>query len=431
MSIFTNMAMSAIMKTTFPTIDRRQCWNLRPHKERCEDCMNVCPHGLFERASIVKNWTGCTDCGLCVSVCRSRCIIPSKEQVEKDLKPMDNLNSRIWIGCERSERRNDVVRECVGSFSWETLAYLALSKELVLDLTPCEECPNEACVEHVRKELKRIVEFMGEELFAARFTLAEQPEDAPYVETTYDRREIAEHLAAGSKTGTRRLLSMIPGFEDEEETHEFDFRRVLHERTKQIKEHMETPPKFGWYLPSINANCYGCGRCENSCRSHALKIVDGEDGTSRIVITPWKCSECGQCVRSCLDKAMDGMVLRQVSTLGPVSVRRITKVYCPECGKPMIPGSEGGICKVCMSRRKMQERREAAAARAKERAEQRAKEQAEKEAAAAAAALAAPEEQPAAETLPAAAENIAVQPAAAPASAENTAVPVAAQPAEG
>ena len=428
MSIFTNMAMGAIMKTSFPTIDRRLCWNMRPHKDRCEDCMNVCPQHLFERASIVKNWTGCTDCGLCVSVCRARCIVPSKEQVEKDLKQMENPNDKVWIGCDRSARRNDVIRECVGSFSWETLAYLSLSKQLVLDLTPCAECPQTACVEHVRKEMQRIVEFLGADLFSARITLAEEENDAPYEETAYGRREIVEHLAAGSKSGTRLLLSMIPGLEEEEDTHAFDFRRVLHLRTKQIHERMANPPTFGYYLPSINENCYGCGRCERSCRADALKIVTGEDGVSRIVVTPWKCSECGLCTRTCVDKAMDGMVLRQVATLGPVSVRKLKIVYCPECNKPMAPDSEGGICKVCMSRRRMQERREAAQARAKERAEQRAKEEAEKAAAAAAAAenAPAPEE---AQAAPAGTAEAPIETAAAPietaaASIEKAAAPI-------
>ena len=31
------------------------------------------------------------------------------------------------------------------SFSWEALAYLALNKKLVLDLTPCGECENDVC----------------------------------------------------------------------------------------------------------------------------------------------------------------------------------------------------------------------------------------------------------------------------------------------
>jgi NAD-dependent dihydropyrimidine dehydrogenase PreA subunit len=367
MSLFTNLAMSAIMKTSHPTIDRRQCWNLRPHKENCKDCIDVCPNGVFDRAGVVQNWTACTDCGLCVSACRSRCIAPSGEQVERNIRPIGLDNECVWIGCDRSERHNDVIGECVGAYTWEMLAYLALNKKVVLDVTPCSECDRPACVEHVRKMMQHLLDFLGAPLFAARITLAEQPDDAPYHAKEYSRREMMERLTEGSKTGTRQLLKFVPGLEDEARDHALDFRLLLNQRMKQLKEGTEQPLKFGFRLPAINDNCYGCGRCERSCRSGALKIVDGEDGMSRIVVTPWKCSECGQCVSSCIEKAIDGMVLRQITTLGPVSVHKLQKMICPECGKPMRPAAPGEICKVCAARQRMKKRREELDRRAAER----------------------------------------------------------------
>ena len=32
MSIFTRYAMDALMKTTHPEVNRKQCWNLHPHR---------------------------------------------------------------------------------------------------------------------------------------------------------------------------------------------------------------------------------------------------------------------------------------------------------------------------------------------------------------------------------------------------------------
>ena len=44
------------------------------------------------------------------------------------------------------------------------------------------------------------------------------------------------------------------------------------------------------------------------------------------------------------------MKLRQLTTLGPVSVHKCTKTLCKECGKPIAPGSVDGVCTVCRIR---------------------------------------------------------------------------------
>ena len=139
MSFFTRYAMDALMKTTHPEINRRQCWNLHPHRTPCTACKDICPFGdaIFTRPNLVKDWDPCTDCGLCVSACRSGCIAPSPEQVQRDTAPADSDNDTVWIGCEKSTRKNTLVRACVSALSWEALAYLALNKKVVLDLTPC------------------------------------------------------------------------------------------------------------------------------------------------------------------------------------------------------------------------------------------------------------------------------------------------------
>ena len=108
-----------------------------------------------------------------------------------------------------------------------------------------------------------------------------------------------------------------------------------------------------------------------------------------MVITPWKCSECGVCVASCSNHGIDGMKLRQLTTLGPVSIYKCRKTLCADCGKPIAPDSSEGICSVCRIKRRTKKRQEEAAARAKERAAEReAKKQAEEAAKAAAAEMA-------------------------------------------
>ena len=78
---------------------------------------------------------------------------PSPEQVQRDTSAADTDNDTIWIGCEKSTRKNSMVRTCISALTWETLAYLALNKKIVLDLTPCGECENDLCAAQLRKEL--------------------------------------------------------------------------------------------------------------------------------------------------------------------------------------------------------------------------------------------------------------------------------------
>ena len=55
--------MDALMKTSHPEIDRRQCWNLSPHRSKCSDCKDICPYGesIFARPNLIRDWSACTE----------------------------------------------------------------------------------------------------------------------------------------------------------------------------------------------------------------------------------------------------------------------------------------------------------------------------------------------------------------------------------
>ena len=336
---------------------------------------------------------------------------PSPEQVQRDISPADSDGDTIWIGCEKSTRKNTVVRTCVSAYSWEALAYLALNKKIVLDLTPCGECENDVCAEHLRAVLTRLVEFFGQPLFEARFTLAYELDDAPSTVKEYSRREMMEQVTSGSKKGTKQLLRMLPGLRSEDESSQ-DFRLLLHQYTKQLKAVSETPLRYGYHLPNFTQKCFACGRCEKSCRSGAIKFEDLPDGQTRAVITPWKCSECGVVRCRLLQRRSGRPEAAPAHQLGPVSVYKCTKTLCKECGKPIAPNCADGICSVCRIKLRTKKRQEEAVARAKERQAER---EAKKAAEAAAKELAA-EMQPSQPAQSAAAPEA----GAAPAPAEST-----------
>ena len=227
------------------------------------------------------------------------------------------------------------------------------------------------------------MDFFGQPMFEARFTLAYEQDEAPYHVKELSRREMFEQVSHGSKSGTKKLLQLLPGLRSEDDGG-VDFRLLLHQRTKQLKAAMDTPLKYGYYLPNFTDKCFGCGKCEKACRAGALKLEDLPDGQTRIVITPWKCSECEVCVASCSNHGIDGMKLRQLTTLGPVSIYKCRKTLCKECGKPIAPDSAEGVCTVCRIKARTKKRQEEAAARAKQLREEREAKKAAEEAAKAA-----------------------------------------------
>ena len=145
-----------------------------------------------------------------------------------------------------------------------------------------------------------------------------------------------------------------------------------------------------------------------SWRSGAIKFEDLPDGQTRAVITPWKCSECGVCVASCSNGGLDGLKLRQLTTLGPVSLHKCTKTLCKNCGKPIAPDSAEGLCSVCRIKERTKQRQEEARARAQKLKEEREAKKAAEEAAKAAEQAAAPAAEPAVEAAaPAAPQSVA------------------------
>lgn len=119
-----------------------------------------------------------------------------------------------------------------------------------------------------------------------------------------------------------------------------------------------TPLRYGWYLPNFTQKCcFGCGKCEKACRSGALKLEDMPDGQTRVVVTPWKCSECG--LRRCLlQQRHRRHEAPPAHHLGPVSVYKCSKTLCADCGKPIAPNSSEGICSVCRIKRRTKQRQE-------------------------------------------------------------------------
>lgn len=382
MNFVTKYAVQTLMKRTHPNINRKECWNMRPHKDKCSACMDICPYGedVFRRPGVLKSWDKCTDCGLCVSVCKTRCIAPSRQAVDADTSPVELPNDYVWIGCSKSTRENDLVRSCIGALSWENLAYLALAKKVVLDVTPCGECEDEQCANHLREVLERTVDFLGAEKFEARVALAYEQDELPFVRQEFTRRDLMGKMTEGSKVNGKKVLRKMPFLHNGEDAHQYDFRKMLHDRIKYLKSQSETPTTYGFRLPVVTDKCYGCEKCVKACKAQALQLIPAEEGRAKLVLTAWKCSECEQCRLSCTEKAISSFELRQVSALGPIAIKTMDIYICPQCGKAKKPNANRDMCVTCDIRERSEKRRAEAAVRSEERKKEIAARKAERDA---------------------------------------------------
>ncbi len=241
MGFFTRTAMDALMKTSHPEINRRQCWNLHPHRKPCTACKDICPYGeeIFTRPNLVKDWDPCTDCGLCVSACRSGCIAPSPEQVQRDTPAADTDSDTIWIGCEKSARKNTVVRSCICALSWEALAYLALNKKIVLDLTPCGSARTTFAPSSCA-ELTRLVDFRVSRCLKPGSRWLMSRTKPPTTSRSYPPRDVgAGEPRLQERHQTAAANAARPA---QRRGQRVDFRLLLHQRTKQLKAAMPRRP---------------------------------------------------------------------------------------------------------------------------------------------------------------------------------------------
>ncbi|MFI3169809.1 MAG: 4Fe-4S binding protein [Faecalibacterium sp.] len=371
MNFVAKYAVQTLMKRTHPIINRKECWEMRPHTDKCKACVEICPHAddIFKRPGLAKSWDKCTDCGMCVSVCKTRCITPSRQKVDADTSPVELPNDCVWIGCTKSSRENDLVRDCIGAISWETLAYLALCKKVILDVTPCGECENEACASHLRSVLERTVDFLGTEKFEARVALAYEQDELPFIRQEFTRRDLMGKMTEGSKVNGKKMLRKMPFLQNGDDAHQYDFRKMLHDRIKYLKSksESETPVTYGFRLPVVNDKCYGCEKCVKACKTKALELIADGEGKGKLVITAWKCSECEQCRLSCTEKAIDAFALRQITTLGPIAVKNMDIYYCPQCGKAKKPNANREMCVTCDIRERSRKRAEESKVRQAER----------------------------------------------------------------
>lgn len=342
MGLLSGFAWSKLTELPHPAVNKHQCVN-QFRRRNCTACLDICPEGVIGKNLEVKSWASCIDCGRCASVCETRAITPSENQLNQLLNLRNSKQDTVWLGCEQSERSNDLTRACLCEVSWEQLAYLAFHKKLVLDLQPCGGCENTPCRDLLGKNLQQLHSFFGAEQFEAHITLAKSPETAPKQEEAFSRRGLIKEAASLSKNGMTSLLRQYPVLSPEQlRLDGVSSRKLLHAPMKEAEQ------DFYWEIPEIKGICTGCEICVKKCPTKALRI--SEDG-SILVLEPWRCVNCKSCEISCHTKVIRGTQRIRINDFRPLKLTGIQKITCRVCGGVMKAKTLNGLCTDCFRKR--------------------------------------------------------------------------------
>ena len=346
MGIIGNMMLSGGNASSRPVLLPDTCLNRKQNKYTCTVCEEVCPEKILTRELTGElKWYRCTDCGLCVSACPSRCFIPSA-QMQRVLTDTTHPGEAVVIACDREEELLKRKVLCLAGIPWELLAILTFFGDVVLYTGNCAGCENKAWYSRLQGNLEKLKSFLGEKAFGERVHLvgsgtwkAEMPEE----EKEMTRREIFSKTRKSlKKTTFRAVLDRFPQLENSEKD-TLTYRRilsqvVLKERERVLKD-QEASGKHE----------------ERICPQKAIEVKAEEGGTRLILITPWKCTSCGLCARICPHDGLNGLRETTVPYLERLPLVRVKTESCEQCGTAIRPGSRPALCAVCAakSRRKL------------------------------------------------------------------------------
>lgn len=358
------------------------CLNTVQRKNPCDACTQTCPKGVSVHAEKV-NWSGCTNCNLCITACPTEALHESDTSFKGIMSLFDSPDDYVIIGCGRYRDRVDARVSCLAALPWETIAALALSKRVVLKVSPCKECPERDLHDRVGQLFSQLKFFFGKEEFRRR-VFPKAPEGAASSEG-YGKRRAFTDLASVAKEGAAKLLS-------DREPDVSHYRAVLLDVLASIPP--DKRPEVRWRTLVEDGHCHACEICSKMCPHHAISIVvpgynsEGDDvpaggadaamlampaesagegqgaqpgeympvhivGSQDQATGQWyvhdasRCTQCGLCYMACPFENIGGWDTLATSDVPALVAHPIDVRLCEKCGRPFKPEGDEVKCKIC------------------------------------------------------------------------------------
>lgn len=336
-----------------PTFEASRCINARQKKVPCDDCMRICPQGLYPGSLNSVDWSACDNCNLCVSACPSRSLAPSAANASRHRVCLDgDGRAEVIVTCSNSEFRGDLPVHCIAAIPWELLACFAAAKHVVLDCSNCESC-SFASRDRMRAllddSLERVGELLGREAFCERVKVVRSGEKAQKkkLDQSVSRRGFFDRVGREGKLIARQgvdaylrkagLSGASSGLLYRSWLYDVvDFGALCGNRYDSRSR-----------MPVFGERCWGCGICKDLCPQEALRFEDMEHGETLVVVDPLRCTGCGVCDLFCDSNGIEGIEAQPVDKVDFKELTRIRIEACGRCGRPLPPIRQNAYCVSC------------------------------------------------------------------------------------
>ena len=323
-----------------PEIMKKQCLNARQGKVHCDKCRLSCPDECItcpEKGEA--DWSNCSNCGICASVCPARAIELSRTGMTTIVQAVRLSGASRTIGCAEAAGDVDVRVPCLASLPWEVLAAMALAGKVHLVHGHCDACSFQAQFPLFDKALERAGLFLEQTPYKENLMLHAPGESVD--------RNLSRRRAFGAMLGKAARAADRRGTQDEAQTNEAasSARDLLLEAVRRQKPEY----RFKWVIPGITARCWGCGICEKICPTQAIHF-ENPNGSWRLVLSHGFCTDCGVCEALCPEKAIEGKGVLPVEADIEHIVMKINARTCVTCGAPVRPESDEKLCIRCQAK---------------------------------------------------------------------------------
>lgn len=336
MALWTNYLTNKMIYENHPSRIHSKCLAELQHKHPCTLCKDVCPQGVFDDGE--PNWTLCDNCGVCVSICPSRCLCPSSLDSGSILEVCGRAMENTTLSCRESSKNADLKLPCLSAYPWELIALFAVNGQVTLSCGDCETCDKKDLLVQFANTLDQLSRFLGTEAYASKIHMAEAA-----VETVdgLSLRAAFGLLFSKSKATVAGLLpeqrTLIPDGTL--------WRQILVHKLKTAPE----PVAYHWEIPEIFRDCTVCGLCTKLCPAGALHKVHENSAPNQwhLALIPWRCVGCGLCTKVCPVHSLSEPKRTALTDPSRPIIHTLTAEACIRCGDPIIAPNSEGLCERC------------------------------------------------------------------------------------